>query len=288
MDAYTDSTRDWLDERFAEVDSDGVYRAHQPIYGFRAGHCEPEAGRYAITWGIVRALASLRFTTLVDIGGGEGYTAALARDLLGCTVTSCDLSAEACRRAKDIYGIDGEAVDIHHLPFSDGQFDVVLCSETLEHVPDIRGATMELLRVARKAVVITVPRESEEVVARNIRERVPHGHIHALRPDSFDFASPFVRRIVVRPLSHRLLGKVIRRTVGAPKALRKVLGARTVSALVGIDPLIAPRSSGYRNMLFVLLKDESSWTDTDARAPRPRAVIDYRVPLHRLPDGRRS
>ena len=39
MDTYTEDTKSWLDQRFREVDAEGVFLAHQPIYGFRRGHC---------------------------------------------------------------------------------------------------------------------------------------------------------------------------------------------------------------------------------------------------------
>jgi hypothetical protein len=306
MDAYTETTRDWLDRRFRQTDEEGVYFAHQPIYGFRQGHCESWVSvRYVITWQIMRALAHLDFESLVDIGGAEGYKAALARDLFGVRVYSCDLSAEACRRAKAIFGVDGEAVDIHALPFSDGQFDVVLCSETLEHVSRIEDATRELLRVARKAVVITVPHEPAEVVERNIREQVPHGHIHALHPRSFDFALPPARRIVVRRLQSPLLAKVfalaeamprdesatrvpapvVRAFNGSLPLLRRVFGASAVASLVRLDGAAAELLPAYDDMLFVLLKDEESWSDAPRLDVDPRRIIDYQVPLH-YPNGR--
>lgn len=40
-------------------------------------------------------------------------------------------------------------VDIQALPFTDGEFDAVLCSHVLEHVPDDRRAMNELYRVVR-------------------------------------------------------------------------------------------------------------------------------------------
>jgi len=46
-----------------------------------------------------------------------------------------------------------------HLPFSDRSFDLVLCCEVLEHLPDemFRRTLSELRRVSRKYVLISVP-----------------------------------------------------------------------------------------------------------------------------------
>jgi ubiquinone/menaquinone biosynthesis C-methylase UbiE len=49
-----------------------------------------------------------------------------------------------------------------HLPFADKSFDTVVCVEVLEHLekPESLMAIRELERIARRRVVITVPRES--------------------------------------------------------------------------------------------------------------------------------
>lgn len=310
VDPYTEDTRAWLDRRFREVDAEGVYFAHQPIYGFRAGHAEnwPTA-RYVITRQILRALTHLRFDSLLDVGGAEGYKAALVRDVFGVEAWSCDLSAEACHRAEALYGVPGRAVDIHALPFEDGRFDVVLCSETLEHVSRIEDATRELLRVAKRAVIITVPREPAEVVERNIRDKVPHGHIHALRPHSFDFTRPVARRILVRrmlcktlapayPLADAMprdeggrVGPLVTRAYNrALPLLRGLLGKGAVAGLLAADDTLANVGLPYQGMLFVLLKDEFAWSAKPLCRVSSRRMLDFRVPLHRpenpyVPEG---
>lgn len=40
-------------------------------------------------------------------------------------------------------------MDIHHMPFQDDSFDVVLCNHVLEHVNDDRLALREIYRVLR-------------------------------------------------------------------------------------------------------------------------------------------
>lgn len=49
--------------------------------------------------------------------------------------------------------------DIAQLPFADGSFDLVLAIEVLEHVPDPLAALAEIARVARRHVIVSVPRE---------------------------------------------------------------------------------------------------------------------------------
>jgi SAM-dependent methyltransferase len=307
MDEYTERTKEHLESRFARTDEGGVYLAHQPIYGFRRGHTEGSALRkYTITFQVMRALSHLRFETLVDVGGAEGYKAALAREIFGADVKNCDLSGEACKRATEIFGIDGEPVDVQNLPFEDGQFDVALCSQTLEHVPDVERATRELIRVSSKATVITVPHQPRKPIERNIREGTPHGHVHSMDLRSFDFALSEVSRIVARRIVSGLLripralvdADAGRRARSYPRLfsdaysvlvplMRKVLDERAASALMLADGVMCELVPVYDAMLFILLKDESCYSGRSAMAVSPRLIIDFAAPLHYL-GGRRG
>ena len=54
--------------------------------------------------------------------------------------------------------------DITRLPFQDASFDVVICSEVLEHIPDHLQAIREIVRVLKpgKSLVVSVPRYMPE------------------------------------------------------------------------------------------------------------------------------
>jgi ubiquinone/menaquinone biosynthesis C-methylase UbiE/uncharacterized protein YbaR (Trm112 family) len=156
MNHHTQTAREWLDRRF-QRDSGGGYKAHQPISGLRTERAEPNAIlRYARTYRLLELLHSLEFESVLDVGGGEGYLAALIRDLFGVkAVHSSDLSVEACQRAREIFGIDGAAADSNRLPFADKSYDLVICSEVIEHLSRPVAAISELARIARKFVVIS-------------------------------------------------------------------------------------------------------------------------------------
>jgi ubiquinone/menaquinone biosynthesis C-methylase UbiE len=49
-----------------------------------------------------------------------------------------------------------------HLPFPDATYNVLTCIDVLEHVPDYRAFIAEMLRVARRAVVISTPHRRAE------------------------------------------------------------------------------------------------------------------------------
>ena len=151
---YIESTKTWLESRYKATDENGVYIAHQPIYGFKKLPCEKGViNRYIITNQILTILKKLDFSNILDVGGSEGYKSALIRKLFNVRVHSSDLSIEACNRAREIFNIPSSSHDICNLSFEDESFDIVICSETLEHVPNIKTATDELLRVAKKCVL---------------------------------------------------------------------------------------------------------------------------------------
>lgn len=289
----------FLNERFKKCDTEGIYCAHQPIYGFRMGHCEQGTiFRYIVTYQIVKALSHINFSSLLDVGGAEGYKAALVRYIFNKSVKSVDISHEACKRAKEIFNIDGTSIDIHNLPFKDNEFDVVLCSETLEHVADIHRATKELIRVSKKAVIITVPHEPMSVVENNIKNNVLHGHIHSLDTNSFNFTIPLVTKIITRKFHNNFM-KILCEIADAEtiyqtdypqhilKAynlsipiLRLIFRKKIIRSIIKIDDYVSNKLSSYGGMIFILLKDASCYSNHQITSFSMQQIINFNVPYH--------
>ena len=120
MDQYTQRTKLWLDERFRKYDEQGIYFAHQPIYGFRKDHCDPGyIYQHINTYNIIKALSHIEFDSLLDVGGAEGNTAYIAQQIFSVKVRTSDLSEEACLRARDIFHIDSDPADIHKILYKE-------------------------------------------------------------------------------------------------------------------------------------------------------------------------
>jgi ubiquinone/menaquinone biosynthesis C-methylase UbiE len=277
LDEYTERTKCWLDERFKLFDNDGVYHAHQPIYGFNKGHCEkfePILSRYVPTYQIMKALSHIEFRSLLDVGGAEGYKAALVRELFGSAVKNSDLSVEACKRAKEIFHLDSDPVDVQCLPYKNSEYDVVICSETLEHVKDIRTAIDELLRVANKAVVITIPHEDRESVEKNIRNQKVHGHIHTLTLDSLN------------PLKSRGY-RVLRKRMLSPYAYIPILSRfvskkLVVAFLTSFDEFVSMLVPHYSGIIIIILKDKAAYHWTRKSNVSPYRILSFSVPKYYL------
>ncbi|HEY3296857.1 MAG TPA: class I SAM-dependent methyltransferase [bacterium] len=304
MDEYTLKTKRWLDNRFRETDKNGIYFAHQPIYGFRKGHCEfAMVSRYMRTYHIMRAISRLNVKSLLDVGAAEGYKAAVARELFGIQVTCTDLSEEACNRAREIYNIEAAPADVHELPYGDNAFDVSLCSETLEHVTDFRKAMQELLRVSKKAVIVTVPHEPEAKVEANIASAAPHGHIHAFEPNSFDYlkeagltiynwriessklSAPAVL-IDAMPVQYQERWKFPKWVASAYNLtvpiLRLFLGKRTAAWLIRKDESLCKTSPSYTGLVLLILKDPTAFKGESVPEIDPLRIINFAVPYHTL------
>lgn len=56
--------------------------------------------------------------------------------------------------------IDLSCMDVTNLPFKNSSFDIVICSEVLEHIPDDAKAVSELIRILKpgKILAVSVPR----------------------------------------------------------------------------------------------------------------------------------
>lgn len=131
---------------------------------------------------------------VLDAGCGAGRHVCEAFRIKGVKVVGIDLNWEdLCKTATTLYLMHLEngngqerclisQADVVCLPFRDGVFDAVICSEVLEHIPDGRQAVAELVRVLRPGgkLVVSVPRYLPERICWALSEAYhnePGGHI---------------------------------------------------------------------------------------------------------------
>lgn len=97
---------------------------------------------------------------VLEVGTGEGHVAAHIRGRYpSASVVGIDLPDAGLADQWRLGGLTAAFASGDQLPFPDSSFDLVLAVEVLEHVT-VPGAVLdEISRVARKAVVVTVPNE---------------------------------------------------------------------------------------------------------------------------------
>ena len=114
--------------------------------------------RLRLVFGGLLDESEVRGKHVLDAGAGTGW---FSRGLTawGGRVTSLDIGPELMdqvRRKCDSRLVVGSVLE---LPFPDASFDVVLCTEVIEHTTEPRRAVAELCRVLRpgSVLVLTVP-----------------------------------------------------------------------------------------------------------------------------------
>jgi ubiquinone/menaquinone biosynthesis C-methylase UbiE len=101
-------------------------------------------------------LKTISSKNVLEVGCGRGYLANLMSE--NHRVTACDIVV-ADKLIEKYPKIDFVNGDIENLPFKDGQFDTVVCTHTIEHTKNLHKAVSELRRVAKKELIIVVPRQ---------------------------------------------------------------------------------------------------------------------------------
>jgi 2-polyprenyl-3-methyl-5-hydroxy-6-metoxy-1,4-benzoquinol methylase len=157
----------------------------------------------------------------LDLGCGEGaFTAELSR--LGAVAVGVDVAAAAVRRAQvrhpglefGLTPIDGP------LPFPDQSFDVVWCSEVIEHVADTARWLSELRRVLIPAgrLLLSTPSHG--------RVRLALGGIERFSDPLGEHLHLYSRRSLTQLLHEFGFGEIGVRAAGGPPLVRRILLAR--------------------------------------------------------------
>jgi len=117
------------------------------------------AGRRLLFSDIIRRFGFSRNIEILDVGTGTGSNLRLLREFGFTRVTGVDQSPEAIRWCADKGLFEVRLGDVCTLPFPDGQFDLILATDVIEHVEDDLQALRELYRVLkpRQTLLLTVP-----------------------------------------------------------------------------------------------------------------------------------
>lgn len=139
---------------------------------------------------------------ILDIGSGPGRHTAAVYAHENVTAIGADLNFDDLLEAKDRLefhdrlGASGggtwglTTADITNLPFKDNYFDLVICSEVMEHIPAESEAVKELIRVVKpgQPLVVSVPRFWPEKICWLLSDdyfNANQGHIRIYRKNNF-------------------------------------------------------------------------------------------------------
>ncbi|HEX8086608.1 MAG TPA: class I SAM-dependent methyltransferase [Solirubrobacteraceae bacterium] len=127
------------------------------------------------------ALRSLDGRTAVEVGPGSGLYLPLLVERFG-EVTAIDVEDAFLERARSVDGVRVVRDDVTRSSLPAGAFDVVLCSEVIEHVRDPRPALRGLRRLLAPggALVLSTPLRWSPLEVLGRVAFLP-GVVHALR-----------------------------------------------------------------------------------------------------------
>lgn len=99
-------------------------------------------------WMIIKEMIEGTSSKVLDVGCASGWmTARVGQILPGAEVTGLDVSQKMIKYARVKHPkIDFICADAHKLPFPDESFDLIICTETLEHVVDPLRVLLEIRR----------------------------------------------------------------------------------------------------------------------------------------------
>ncbi len=103
----------------------------------------------------------LKPASVLEVGCGGGYSTARLRQFLpNCSIQAIEKEEKLVELARQLNpGISISSGDVYKLPFADNSFDTVFLLEVLEHLENPQAAIKEVLRVTKKFLVTSVPRE---------------------------------------------------------------------------------------------------------------------------------
>jgi SAM-dependent methyltransferase len=118
----------------------------------------------------------------LDLGSDNGVVSLLLRQA-GGVWASGDLTAETVAAIRGLVGEDVHLVQEHSLPFADGEFDVVVVADMIEHVQDDALFARELARVLKPGgrLIVNTP-HARDTLLRRLRLALgqtdeKHGHV---------------------------------------------------------------------------------------------------------------
>ncbi|MBD3388573.1 MAG: methyltransferase domain-containing protein [Candidatus Altiarchaeales archaeon] len=102
-------------------------------------------------------LDNLTGISVLEVGCGKAYLSnkmgKKGYDVTGVDIYIAEATIEEHKKIKFM------KENIESLSFEDRSFDTVVCAHTLEHVQDLQKSISELRRVARKRLIIVVPKQ---------------------------------------------------------------------------------------------------------------------------------
>lgn len=120
---------------------------------------------------LLETIKPLKPESILDVGAGEGFVLEkLRKGKIGKKLEGIEYMDEAIELGKKTNPqVKIKKGDIYKLPYKDNSFELIICTEVMEHLEDPKLALAELKRVTSKYVVLSVPNEPLFTIQRFFR-----------------------------------------------------------------------------------------------------------------------
>ena len=106
-----------------------------------------------------RVLKGKKFKNVLDAGCGDGRLGKLVKHIWGVEVYGVDISKKGVTLARS-FGVKAKVADLSKkIPFASNSFDLIICTEMIEHVADPDTLLKEIRRVLKPdgTLLLTTP-----------------------------------------------------------------------------------------------------------------------------------
>ena len=226
---------DDFDDNYEEIASDHLEQfASEGINPFMAQDFWDECDEIAISF-IRKYVSSLNFS-VIDVGCGSGK---FLKRLNSDNAYGIDVSLNYLRQA---ISSNAELAKgrVEDTPYDDAVFDVVVCTDVLEHVLHLDAAVSELVRITKNGGLLVVRVPYKEDLAPYFSEDYPYKYSHLRNFDEFSLRLMFEKINNLRFLEQKFGPYLLQR--GYLKFLPAFKGSGfIVRAILAPIKLISPR-----------------------------------------------
>lgn len=114
---------------------------------------------------------NLKIKKVLDAGCGEGFVLSeFKKRKIGDYLEGIDFSEEALNTGKKLFPyLSLKKGDIYNMPYENNTFDIVICTEVMEHLKEPEKVMDEVVRVSKKYCLFSVPNEPLFMISNLLR-----------------------------------------------------------------------------------------------------------------------